>query len=86
MTETMVGDVAADQGWTDETVLPLVLDFVRDRGLYTELVEHLRAIADAENAEAEAYMDVCSCGRRYTDGDADEDFCSVCRQTLAGRR
>jgi len=79
MKET-VESIRDAQGWDDETLVLLLKGFVVDRGLEPEFVAHLRKCADEENAEADAYMDVCACGERYTDGDADEDQCGECRR------
>ena len=71
--------IVNEQGWDDETLILLVCGFVDRHDLSGALVAHLRTCADQENAETAALVDVCACGQRYTDGDADEDSCINCR-------
>jgi hypothetical protein len=45
--------IQAEQGWTTETMLELVLRFVDEEGLGYKLEEYLEALAAVENNEAE---------------------------------
>ena len=47
----MVEDVQEEQGWTDETMLVLIRNFIEQKGLGSELVQYLEEIAQAENEE-----------------------------------
>ncbi len=48
-----IKDIAAEQGWTDETLLDLVLTWVTQNGHSDALVEHLEAVATGENDEGD---------------------------------
>jgi len=51
---TMIREVQANQGWTDETLLSLALDFITARDDWSNVfVDHLEAIADEENGKAD---------------------------------
>ena len=46
-------ELQEQQGWTDETVLRLVLDWVNQTGQADSLLDHLQQVADEENTEGE---------------------------------
>lgn len=47
-------DLKAEQGWTDETFLELVMDFIQEQGLEPALHKQLKRIADSEGDPGEA--------------------------------
>lgn len=48
-----IDDIQEQQGWTDETMLRLMKDFIWNNRLGEKLEKELKAIADEENAESQ---------------------------------
>ena len=42
-------EIAADQGWTDYTIIGIIIGFIEERDLLEELADTFEDIADEEN-------------------------------------
>jgi hypothetical protein len=42
-------DIGAEQGWNEHSKLSVLLDFIEERGLFSELALHAQNTADIEN-------------------------------------
>lgn len=45
--------IQARQGWTDETLLLLALEYIRDNGSNRDFEEYLEIVADEESMEGD---------------------------------
>lgn len=57
--ETIANEVAAKQGWTDETLLDLALTYIDRQGANDAFGDYLRGIADEENSTGPTKCLIC---------------------------